>query len=353
MPEYRRSVPLADYTTIGLGGPARFFAECSSEAEVRDALAFATANDLPVLVLGGGSNLLIADRGWDGLVLHVALKGLEWDLSVGRVTAAAGEDWDSFVRACVDRDLQGLECLSGIPGLVGGTPIQNVGAYGQEVAERIESVRAIDRESGESLTIPGARCDFAYRMSRFKSTDAGRFIVTAVTYRLGPGAPPDIRYEELKRRLAETTSDTVPGLKAVRETVLALRRGKSMVYDPADPDSRSLGSFFMNPILSEIQFADFLEKIKNDEILGDPPRFPAGPGAPTGSVKVPAAWLIERAGFAKGQTLGGAGISTKHALSIVNRGGTTDDVLALAGRIQATVRERFGIELHREPVLVG
>lgn len=348
-PPLRANVSLADFTTIGLGGPARYFMEARSEAEVVAALELARARELPLLVLGGGSNLLISDEGWDGLVLRIALKGVEF-LEDGLVRAAAGEDWDPFVLATLESGLQGLECLSGIPGFVGGTPIQNVGAYGQEVGERIVTVRAIDRQTGEAREFRGEECGFAYRMSRFKSTDAGHFIVTGVTYALRPGGAPEIRYEELRRQLDENRNSGAvaagpDALQTVRATVLALRRRKSMVFDPDDPNSRSLGSFFMNPMLTPVEFEALCAALRQAG-LPEPPSFPAPAG-----VKVPAAWLIERAGFAKGYRLGGAAVSDKHTLALVNRGGTTADVLALAEQIREGVRERFGITLEREPVL--
>ncbi len=348
-PTPRENVRLAEYTTIGLGGPARYFAECTSEDEIREGLRFGREHGLRVLILGGGSNLLIPDAGWDGLVLRVRPRGVEFD-GASRVHAMAGEDWDEPVAACVARGLAGLECLSGIPGFVGGTPIQNVGAYGQEVAERIESVRVLERETGAIREIPGAQCGFAYRMSRFKRADAGRFVVTAVEFRLDPDGPGEPRYEELRKVLAdlEPGEKKIPPaarLAAIRAAVLGLRRGKSMVFDPADPNSRSLGSFFMNPVLSPDRFAGFRARLAAAGIAQDPPRF-----ASEGGIKIPAAWLIERAGFARGFRSGGVGISEKHALALVNHDGSTAELLELAERIQSVIREKFGIDIQREPV---
>ena len=242
------NIPLAPLTTMGLGGPARYLAECTSLAEMRDCLTWAEAEGLPVQVLGGGSNVLFADAGYSGLVLKVGLSGVVFNGAT--VEVAAGEDWDAFVQCCVERGLAGVECLSGIPGSVGATPIQNVGAYGQEVKDTIAEVRALDRQTLEEIAFAPAECGFAYRQSRFKGADRDRFIVTSVTYRLDDSGQPQIRYPELRRHV----SDDRPTLATVRDTVLALRRGKSMVIDPQDPNSRSVGSFFLNPVIDAEAF---------------------------------------------------------------------------------------------------
>lgn len=335
-PILRENIPLAPLTTMGLGGPARYLAECTSLAEMRACLTWAAGEGLPVQVLGGGSNVLFADAGYSGLVLKVGLRGLAF--TGATVEVAAGEDWDGFVRCCVGRGLAGVECLSGIPGSVGATPIQNVGAYGQEVKDTIAEVRALDRQTLAEVAFAPAECGFAYRQSRFKGADRDRFIVTSVAYRLQADGEPQIRYAELRRRV----SDARPTLATVRDAVLALRRSKSMVIDPQDPNARSVGSFFLNPVVSAPAFAALKDRYPNI------PHFPDPAG-----VKVPAAWLVEQAGFHKGLQKGAVGISQRHALALVNRGGTTGQVLALAGEIRAAVEQTFGIRLEREPVLVA
>ena len=330
----RENIALASLTTMGLGGPARYFAECTTLPDMRTCLMWALGEGLPVQVIGGGSNVLFADSGYRGLVLKMGFTGMTF--SGDTVEVAAGEDWDSFVQCCVERGLAGVECLSGIPGSVGGTPIQNVGAYGQEVKDTIVEVRALDRLTLSETSFAPAECDFAYRQSRFKGANGKRFIVTSVTYRLDPSGQPQIRYPELRRHL----TDAQPTLAAVRDAVLALRRSKSMVIDPQDPNARSVGSFFLNPVVSAAAFAALQDRYPSI------PHFPDAAG-----VKVPAAWLVEQAGFHKGLQRGGVGISERHALALVNRGGTTRQVLALAGEIRDAVEQTFGIRLVQEPVL--
>lgn len=330
----RENIALASLTTMGLGGPARYFAECTTLPDMRTCLMWALGEGLPVQVIGGGSNVLFADAGYRGLVLKMGFTGMTF--SGDTVEVAAGEDWDGFVQCCVERGLAGVECLSGIPGSVGGTPIQNVGAYGQEVKDTIVEVRALDRLTLSETSFAPAECDFAYRQSRFKGANGARFIVTSVTYRLDPSGQPQIRYPELRRHL----TDAQPTLAAVRDAVLGLRRSKSMVIDPQDPNSRSVGSFFLNPVVSATAFAALQDRYPSI------PHFPDAAG-----VKVPAAWLVEQAGFHKGLQRGGVGISERHALALVNRGGTTHQVLALAGEIRDAVEQTFGIRLVQEPVL--
>ncbi len=349
-------VPLAPYTSLGLGGEARHFAHCTSEEEVREALRWGRSRGLPVHVLGGGSNTLFDDAGYDGLVLHVGLLGVRIEESggVAAVSAAAGEDWDALVRRCIEVNLSGIECLSGIPGQVGATPMQNVGAYGQEVSDTIVEVRAIERDSGEGRTFANGECGFGYRTSRFKAEDRDRCIITGVTYRLPKSRRPEIRYPELQRRLEadgvdlESLAAGGPASAAVRDAVLDLRRGKAMLLD-SGPDSRSAGSFFLNPVLTGDQLADVRERWRErGGSAAEIPVYPAGGGRN----KVAAAWLVERAGFAKGTLRGGAAISERHALALVNRGGGSADLLALAGEVAAGVRETFGVSLEPEPVYV-
>ncbi len=355
MADFRQGVALGPLTTIGLGGPARLYGEAASEAELRDALTEARQAKLPVQVLGGGSNTVFSDRGYPGLVLRVALRGLEvrTDGEDALITAAAGEDWDPFVAQCVEQGLQGVECLSGIPGSVGATPIQNVGAYGQEVSQTLVRLWAIDRQTLEAVSFAGSECGFAYRQSRFKREDAGRYIITRVAYRLRRGARPALVYPELARAARSLgVQEAAPGeaLQLTREAVLTLRRGKSMVYDPKDPNSRSVGSFFLNPVLDETAYRTLRERLRQ-HFPDDPPEPPTFPAE--GGRKVPAAWIIERAGFRKGLRRGGAGISENHTLALVNYSGTTAELLALADEIEAGVERAFGVHLQREPVIVG
>jgi UDP-N-acetylmuramate dehydrogenase len=329
-----RPEPLAPLTTLRLGGPARRIVEARSEAELVAAVREA---EPPVLVLAGGSNVVIADEGVPGTVVRVLTRGVERDGD--RLKVAAGEPWDELVATCVAERMQGFECLSGIPGSVGATPIQNVGAYGQEVAETVESVRVLDRHTDRVIDMPAADCGFRYRGSVFKYRD--RRVVLSVTFnmRRAPLSGP-LRYAELARALNVPVGGSAP-LGEVREAVLALRRRKGMVIDPADPDSVSVGSFFTNPILEP----DVWRRLGDD-----PPGWPE----PDGRIKTSAAWLIERAGFERGHGDGRVGISTKHTLALVNRGGaTTAELMALAREIAARVQERFGIGLVPEPVLVG
>ena len=348
--------PLAPFTTFGIGGPARWFVEAASEEEIAEAAAWAEEHAAKLFVLGGGSNLLVADAGFDGLVLRVALRGISAQDAAtpsGQTIyqAAAGEDWDYFVACSTQADCAGIECLAGIPGTVGGTPVQNVGAYGQEVASAIERVRAFDLEEHEFVEFSGAECGFAYRRSRFNSADRGRYVVTRVDYRLTPGGAPTLRYAELQRALAESEREgREVSLAEVAAAVRRVRRSKGMLLVEGDPDCRSAGSFFKNPVVTEEQVRRIAECSAKE-----PPRFPAGTGPENmGRVKVPAAWLIEQAGFAKGYALGAAGVSSRHTLALVNRGGASAaEILALASQIATAVEARFGIHLEMEPVMLG
>ena len=336
-------VALAPLTTLGIGGAARRFAKVETVAQVSEALA--AAGDDPVLILGGGSNLVVRDGGWPGLAIQLAIPGvaIDDDGDHARVTVMAGVVWDDFVAQMVDAKLSGVECLSGIPGLAGATPMQNVGAYGQEVSDTIERVRVLDRETGALETFSPAGCGFAYRTSVFKGSE--RWIVVEVTFRLRKADESQpIRYAELSKALGIGDGERAP-LRTVRDTVIRLRRGKGMVVDAQDPDSRSAGSFFTNPIIGAAQLADVQTRV--------PPNMPSWPNA-DGTTKLSAGWLIERAGFAKGTVRGNAGISTKHALALVNRGGASArELLALAAEIQAGVKAKFGVDLVPEPVIVG
>jgi UDP-N-acetylmuramate dehydrogenase len=342
------SVALAPLTTLGVGGPARWFVRATEEAGVLAAHAFARDRGLPLRVLGGGSNLVVADAGVEALVVQMALPGItlrEHD-GVAELTAAAGEPWDTVVRTSVERGWAGLECLSGIPGLVGATPIQNVGAYGQEVSDTVSAVLALDAVRGEVVTLPAARCGFAYRDSMFKSGEPGRWVVLAVTYRLRPGGAPTLGYADVARHLS-ARGGARPTLADVRESVLAIRRAKSMVLDdPGDPNRRSCGSFFLNPILDPAH-AEAVAARAEDPAM---PRWPQ----PDGRVKLSAAWLIEHAGFTRGERHGPVGLSTRHTLALVaHAGARARDVLAFAGRVRETVEARFGVRLTPEPVFWG
>jgi UDP-N-acetylmuramate dehydrogenase len=338
-------VPLAPLTTLRVGGEARLFARATSTAEIAAAVAWCREHRVSLFVLGGGSNLVVSDRGLDGLALQVAIGGMTVAAANGAtlLRAGAGEPWDAVVQQAVSRGLAGLECLSGIPGSVGGTPVQNVGAYGQEVGDTIADVTVFDRVDAIVRTLTGAECGFEYRMSRFKRQDEGRFIVCDVGFRLTAG-PPTLKYPDLIAEL-ERRQIASPSLADVRASVVAVRRRKGMVIDSGDPDTRSVGSFFMNPVVSSDVHAS-LERAAG----GSVPAFHLAEQ----SVKVPAAWLIEHAGFARGFHAGRAGISSKHPLALINRGGATArEVVALAAVIKRAVMDRFNICLMPEPVFIG
>jgi UDP-N-acetylmuramate dehydrogenase len=347
---------LAPFTTFGIGGPACWFVEAETEEEIAEAAAWAGERGVALFVLGGGSNLLVSDAGFNGLVLRVGLRGIagpDPSASSGQTIyqVAAGEDWEHFVERTVADSCAGLECLAGIPGTIGGTPVQNVGAYGQEVASAIDRVRAFDLQEHEFVEFAAADCGFSYRHSRFNSADRGRYVVTRVDYRLTLGGAPTVRYAELQRTLAEEqTEGREATLAEVAAVVRRIRQTKGMLLVEDDPDCRSAGSFFKNPVVDEEQVARIAAVSEKT-----PPRFPAGAGAENqGRVKVPAAWLIEQAGFAKGHTHGAVAISSRHTLALVNRGGASAaEVLSLAQEISSTVEARFAVRLEMEPVLVG
>lgn len=343
----RENIPLAPLTTLEIGGAARYFAEVQTENQLRSAVEFAADRDLQTFILGGGSNVLISDRGFDGLVIRPAMSGVRFeegfidenDRTIVRCEAGAGEIWDNFVQQCLERDLAGVECLSGIPGSVGGTPVQNVGAYGQEVSESISSVRCFDRHKNEFLELAASQCGFAYRTSIFNTELRDRYVVTRVTFNLVENGPPKISYKDLIERFNGRSAS----LSEVRDAVISIRSEKSMVIDAADPNRRSAGSFFKNPIVDRETLAKLEAK------FGKVPFFEYG-----SRVKVPAAWLIDQAGFAKGTAFGNAGISSKHNLALINRGeATAAELLELKERISLAVREKFDIGLTPEPIFVG
>jgi UDP-N-acetylmuramate dehydrogenase len=343
----QENVPLAPLTTFRVGGPARWFAEASTPQEALEAVDTARANNWRLFVLGGGSNLVVADQGFHGLVLRIAIRGIDDRMEDGRrlFEAGAGEDWDALVAHTVARECAGLECLSGIPGTVGGTPVQNVGAYGQEVADSIASVQVFDMQRGAIRELCAEACGFGYRTSIFNTGERGRFLALKVTYTLTPGGVPMLGYADLKKHFAEHSGQ--PSLAEVRDAVREIRHSKAMLIVEGDPDCRSAGSFFKNPIVDAGTDARLLERATRRDLT--PPRFatPAG-------IKLSAAWLVEHSGLHKGEARGSVGLSSKHALAIINRGGAkASAIVALKDEIQQRVRDNWGIDLQPEPVFVG
>jgi UDP-N-acetylmuramate dehydrogenase len=344
----QRNIPLAPLTTFKVGGPAEFFVEAHSSEDTREALEFARSRNLKLFVLGGGSNLLISDKGWPGLVLKIAITGIQEISQHGRgvFEVGAGEEWDKFVAHAVARNCGGIECLSGIPGSVGGTPVQNVGAYGQDVAETIESVQAMEVETLEVREIAAKDCGFSYRSSIFNTIQRGRYIILKTRYSLKSSGSPRIEYADLKKYFAGWRE--APTLADTRDAVRQIRASKGMLITPGDPDCRSAGSFFKNPILSAEQHDELLRRAALKGL-----QVPSYPALET-QKKVSAAWLVEHSGFVKGFTAGKAGISRKHALAIVNLGAASAlDIISLKEQIQGRVREIWGVQLEPEPVMVG
>ena len=347
MAAIEENVPLAPLTTIGIGGPARYYQRAGTVDEVRDGVAWARDQNVPLFILGGGSNLLISDDGFPGLVLHMDLRGITVESEDERamVRVAAAEPWDAFVARAVANGWAGIECLSGIPGFTGATPIQNVGAYGQDVSETIVAVEALDRTTGRVMMFSNAECRFGYRASLFKNHARDHYVVLTVTFALKRGGPASVRYPELKRYLEER-NESLQDLNTVRNATIAIRKRKGMVIDRSDPDTRSDGSFFMNPVLSAVELEAFRARPGTEST----PNFPAAEG----TVKLSAAWLIEHAGFHRGFTHGNVGLSSKHTLALINRGGgTAREAIELVTMIQGRVRERFGVEIHPEPTFIG
>lgn len=346
----QENIPLAPLTTLKVGGAARFFVQANTADEVKEAVALARSRKLPLFVLGGGSNVVVSDAGWPGLVLKVAISGIEQlgEDDEGRVliSAAAGEVWDAFVGKAVQSNYAGVECLSGIPGSVGATPVQNVGAYGQEVAETIEAVEVFDLKDDQVRELCREACGFSYRTSIFNTTERGRFIILRVTYALQPGGLPRIEYADLQRHFAGWTH--APSLSETREAVLHIRALKGMLITAGDANSRSVGSFFKNPILSEAQHEELSRRARERGL--SLPSYPALER----QKKISAAWLVENSGFSKGYGEGRVGISSRHALALVNRGGASAaDILALKDEVQQRVHEIWGVQLEPEPVMVG
>ena len=367
--EILHNVALAPLTTLGIGGPARYFVNVQTANDAREAVLWAREYGQPLFILGGGSNLVVSDEGWPGLVARIAIAGVERRQANNEVLydAGAGAGWDEFVQHAVAEECAGVECLSGIPGTVGGTPVQNVGAYGQEVSETIRSVQALDLNTLEFVSLENRDCGFCYRGSRFNSADRGRYMILRVTFALRPAGAPCLRYADLKAHFA---AHAAPSLAQVRQAVLEIRRRKAMVVEDAEPDSRSAGSFFKNPLITRAHYQQIVERYEAKEPFATTaqpdqaarriskecssgfrvPCFEAGDGR----VKLPAAWLVEHSGVCRGFQLGPVAVSRKHALALVNLGGATAaDLLKLKNLVQAKVREAFAIELEPEPVFVG
>lgn len=343
----KENVLLSEHTTIKLGGKVKYFIEAETPDEIKSAVELSRTKSLRLFILGGGSNLIFPDNDINAVVLKIGLKGI--DFTENKIVVNAGEVWDEFVELSVSKGFQGVECLSGIPGLTGATPMQNVGAYGQEVSDVIESVNCIDLSNMNEITFSNEECLFAYRSSRFKTTDRNKFIITSVTFKLSRDKEPCILYKDIENSISEYTGYNSLSrnikLLLVRNEVLKIRRKKSMVIDPEDPDSVSCGSFFMNPILSHSEFESFSNICKEKNLI--PPFYKSND-----SYKIPAAWLIENSGFKKGYSMNGAGISRSHPLALVNRGCNRNQLLELAGKIKSKVFELYGIQIFEEPVII-
>ncbi|MEO6077482.1 MAG: UDP-N-acetylmuramate dehydrogenase [Candidatus Andersenbacteria bacterium] len=353
----QKNISLSDFTTIKLGGVASEFISCASNQDIISALEYATQKNIPVHVLGGGSNTIFQDTGFAGLVIYIKTSGISHEeQSSGTVllTAQAGENWDDVVQYAVTLGAVGIECLSSIPGSCGGTPFQNVGAYGQDVSQTIQTVHVIERSTGKQLQFSNSECQFGYRTSKFKTTDRDKYIITQVVFKLEKNKTPEIKYPELEKMIGHSNTQGVAvklrannaKLVQIRTAVLALRKKKSMLIDSTDPNSISCGSFFTNPIIPKTDFENNAV-LKNSDI----PKFPTDDNSNT-MLKLSAGWLIEHAGFSKGMKQGSVGISDNHSLALVNRGGTTQELLDFAHHIQKTVQQKFGIKLELEPVVV-
>lgn len=338
-------------TTFQVGGPARYFIDAGTEADVREAVHLAAERRWPLFVLGGGSNLVVADKGWPGLVLKISCRGVKQEPASQSTLfhVGAGESWDDVVATTVKENCAGVECLSGIPGTVGGTPVQNVGAYGQEVAQTITGVRVLEIATGKARDLSNAECGFTYRTSVFNTSQRGKYIVLDVTYQLARNGHPYVKYADLRNFFAKSQTGA-PTLQQVRDAVRSIRHSKAMLIVPGDADCRSAGSFFKNPLVSTGEAAR-VEALTQQRVPDK--KFPIYPGE-GGQVKLSAAWLVEQSGFHKGYARGPAGISSKHTLAIVNRGGArAQDIIALKDEIQQKVFDVWGVRLHPEPVFVG
>ena len=351
IPSIQENLPLAPLTTLGVGGAARYFTAVHNEDGLREAITWAKEKDVPFFILGGGSNLVVSDQGFSGLVIRISVAGIDhrhdWEHHV-QFDVGAGEEWDAFVAATIAHNCAGIENLSGIPGTVGGTPVQNVGAYGQEVSETIEEVTAYDTHTGEVVTLQNSECGFAYRASIFNTTEKGRYVVLRVSFRLLHDGKPNLKYADLQKHFAGQNG--TPSLQEVRDAVRQIRLSKAMLIVPGDEDCRSAGSFFKNPIVSVAEKDKVFAIAQQRKIDRLPPTYPASEG----NVKLPAAWLVEQSGFHKGYGAGPAGISRRHTLALVNRGGArASDIIALKNEVQRGVKDTFGVDLHPEPVFLG
>ena len=367
--QVENNILLSEFTTIKLGGNAKHFCRCESENDIIECLEYARQNNLKLQVLGGGSNIIFQDNGFNGIVLHSVSKGIsvfgKGASDEVEITVQAGEEWDSFVLFCVSEGFCGIESLSGIPGNAGAVPIQNVGAYGSDVSKTIIDVTAVNRITREKTKFTNEECKFGYRNSRFKNKDKDKYIITEVKFKLIRNGNPEIEYPELKKHIAKNyfmdseadaqklfdgLSNPVEKLKIVRNAVLDIRKKKGMVIDEKDEDSVSCGSFFVNPVLTKDDYKEFELIIHSEQKnygLFEIPHFEVPEG-----IKISAAWLIDNAGFHKGYTKEGAGISSKHNLALINKGGTTRSLLNLAKEIEQKVFKQFGIKLEREPIII-
>jgi UDP-N-acetylmuramate dehydrogenase len=350
--QFQEHVPLAPFTTLRIGGPTRFFCEVKTEAELLEAVQFAQQHKLPLFVLGGGSNLLVSDAGFDGLVMRVAVAVARHEHKKGEsviLQVGAGENWDDVVHYAVDHNYAGIECLAGIPGDAGGTPVQNVGAYGQEVAETIQQVRTYDLETYSFVDLDHEACRFGYRRSLFNTDARGRYIVTAVSYKLRQGGEPALRYADVKRYFAAAIErGEKPSLRQVYDAVRSIREQKGMLAGQGGPDGQSAGSFFKNPLIPSSSLSQVA--LKAGYRPEDIPQYPAEDGR----VKLAAAWLVEQAGFHKGFAMGRAAISSRHTLALVNLGdATATELVALRDAVLTAVQNKFGVHLEQEPVMLG
>ena len=350
MNDLQNSVPLASLTTLGIGGKAAYFTDVANPTNLADTFAFAADNALPTFLLGGGSNLVVADTGFPGIVLRLPLRNVRAWAEGDKVAlvVGAGVDWDKFIDYTVGKNLAGVECLAGIPGLVGASPVQNIGAYGQEIAETIVNVLAYDTKENDFTTIRNADCGFAYRKSRFNHDEPGRYLILSVTFALTPNGAPTLKYTDLQKHFA---GNPTPTLSEVAVAVRQIRAQKGMVLNPSDPDTKSAGSFFKNPIVNATTFAE-IQRLAQTKRIERVPNYPQDDG----TMKIPAAWLMEHAGLQRGQTFGDGAValSTKHILALTNRGGATASGLVHAAReIQAHVFDTWGVPIVPEPVFVG
>jgi UDP-N-acetylmuramate dehydrogenase len=352
MLNFKENILLSEYTTIKLGGKAKLFLECNTENELIECLGYARDNNIKIQILSGGSNTVFSDEGFDGLIIKINIKGISVHNSIKNkviLKAGAGENWDEFVQYCINNNLTGVECLSGIPGSVGATPIQNVGAYGQEVKDTIMYVKAIDRKYLKPVMFSNEDCEFGYRLSRFKIVDKNEYIITEVMFEFVENGKPEIKYPELKKLLENSFPGKSLTLTNIRESVLELRKKKSMVVDENDLNSISCGSFFVNPVLTEEEFDVIIQQyiLANSTDTIDIPFYKTENG-----IKIPAAWLIENSGFPKGFRINGIGISKNHNLALINCGGNTKDLINFANEIKNKVYEKFKIMLEPEPIIV-